>query len=345
MFATEAGTPQGGIVSPVLANMTLDGMQQALVDHFGKKSTSRGSRSKVNLIRYADDLVVTGASKEVLASARTLVGDFLRERGLALSEEKTRIAHIEKGFDFLGWNVRKYGGALLIKPAKKNVQAFLRKVRTIIKAAKMAKQEWVIETLNPIIRGWANYHRNQVAGDAFRKVDHVIWQMLWRWARRRHPKKSLRWVKDRYFHRIGREDWVFGVQMTKGGGDRKWVTLVKARNTQIRRHVKIRGEANPFDPAWDQYFETRLGLIMKDNLRGKGPLIHLWRQQQGKCPHCQEPITKETGWYRLRALLKVQGDAGGFSIPALLHPNCHRQVQSRGSIEQPAPRKRSFMEA
>jgi RNA-directed DNA polymerase len=257
MFATEAGTPQGGIISPVLANMTLDGMQQALIARFGKKSTSRGSRSKVNLIRYADDLVITGATKEVLEEAKSLVEVFLRERGLAFSEEKTRMVHIEEGFDFLGWNVRKYGGALLIKPAKKNVQAFLRKIRSTIKAAKMAKQERLIGTLNPMIRGWANYHRNQVANDAFRKVDHLIWQMLWRWARRRHPAKSLRWVKERYFHQIGREDWVFGVKTTSANDDKKWVTLAKARNIQIRRHVKVKGEANPFDPTWEKYFASR----------------------------------------------------------------------------------------
>ena len=349
MFATEAGTPQGGIISPVLANMTLDGMQQALVARFGKKSTSRGSRSKVNLVRYADDLVVTGASKEVLADARSLIEDFLRERGLTLSEEKTRIAHIDDGFDFLGWNVRKYGGTLLVKPAKKNVQAFLRKIRTIIKAAKMDRQEWLIGTLNPIIRGWANYHRNQVAGDIFRKVDHLIWQMLWRWARRRHPKKSLRWVKDRYFHRIGREDWVFGAQTARGNGERKWVTLVKARNIQIRRHVKIKGEANPFDPTWGDYFEKRRSLIMKENLRGKGQLIHLWRQQLGKCPHCGEPITKETGWNRHLVLPAAPNTAGMLPsvLPrvALLHPNCRRQVLSRGSVEQPALFAGSLMEA
>jgi len=341
MFATAAGTPQGGIISPVLANMTLDGLEQVLVARFGKKSTSRASRAKVNLIRYADDLVVTGATKEVLEEAKSLIEVFLRDRGLTFSEEKTRIVHIDEGFDFLGWNARKYDGVLLIKPAKKNVQAFLQKIREIIETAKMAKQEWVIEKLNPMIRGWANYHRNQVANDTFRKVDHAIWEMLWRWACRRHPDKSLRWVKDRYFHRIGREDWIFGVKTTTGGtGGQKWVTLVKARNTKIRRHVKIKGAANPFDPAWEEYFKSRLGLVMKDTLRGKGRLIQLWRQQQGKCPHCHEPITRETGWNQLRTPHTVGGGKDKLSIPVLLHPNCRRQVQSRGLSEHPAPLKR-----
>jgi RNA-directed DNA polymerase len=345
LFATEAGTPQGGIISPTLANMTLDGMDRLLVSHFGRKGTKQANQNKVNLIRYADDLVITGATKDVLEEARLLVKVFLEERGLAFSEEKTRVAHIEEGFDFLGWNVRKYDGVLLIKPAKKNVQAFLRKIRATIKAVKMAKQEWVIATLNPMIRGWANYHRNQVANDAFRKVDHLIWEMLWRWARRRHPKKSTGWVKKRYFHRLGREDWVFGVQVATRNGKTKWVTLLKARNTPIRRHIKIRGEANPFDPAWEQYFESRLGLIMKDDLRGKRRLLYLWRSQQGRCPHCRESITKGTGWNLHHILPKAQGGTGKLSNLLLLHPNCHRQVHSRGSDGLPALVTRGSMEA
>jgi RNA-directed DNA polymerase len=152
-------------------------------------------------------------------------------------------------------------------------------------------------------------------------------------------------VKDRYFHRIGREDWVFGAQTARDNGERKWVRLAKARNTQIRRHVKIKGEANPFDPAWEDYFERRLGLIMKDNLRGKGRTIHLWRQQQGKCPLCDEPITKDTGWNHLRALPAAQSGLGTLASPALLHPNCRRQLHSRGSGQQPVPFIGGYTEA
>ncbi|MER8562906.1 group II intron reverse transcriptase/maturase [Mesorhizobium sp. M0578] len=190
LFATEAGTPQGGIISPTLANMTLDRMERALRERFAPSDPQR-RKNKVNLIRYADDFVITGASKEVLEEAKTLIEDFLRHRGLFLSEEKTKIVHIEEGFDFLGWNLRKYNGKLLIKPAKKNVQAFLRKVRAIIRNARTAKQGYVINRLNPVIRGWANYHRNQVAKETFQKVDDLIWRQLWQWACRRHPHKSL----------------------------------------------------------------------------------------------------------------------------------------------------------
>lgn len=152
-FPTETGTPQGGIISPVLANMALDGMERLLWGRFGKPGSRTSMKNKVNLIRYADDFVITGASKEVLEEAKVLIEEFLKERGLSLSPEKTKIVHIEEGFDFLGWNVRKYDGKLLIKPAKKNVQAFLRKIRGIIKANKQAKQENLIGMLNPVIQG------------------------------------------------------------------------------------------------------------------------------------------------------------------------------------------------
>ena len=197
LFATEAGTPQGGIISPTIANMTLDGMETMLKKLFSPIHNKQKDKNKVNLIRYADDFAITGTSKEVLEEAKASIGDFLRDRGLFLSEEKTKIVHIEEGFDFLGWNMRKYGGKFLIKPAKKNVQAFLRKVRAIIRDTRTEKQEVVIRRLNPVIRGWANYHRNQVSKETFNKVDHLIWKQLWQWARRRHPNKSRTWVKRR----------------------------------------------------------------------------------------------------------------------------------------------------
>ncbi|MVA59306.1 group II intron reverse transcriptase/maturase, partial [Agrobacterium vitis] len=256
--ATKAGTPQGGIISPTLANMALDGMEKMLRDFYGPRR--RNSLTKVHLIRYADDFVVTGASKEVLEEAKSLVEDFLSERGLSLSEEKTRIVRVEEGFDFLGWNVRRYDGHTHIKPAKKNVVAFMRKIRTIIKGAADVKQEYLIMRLNPVIRGWTNYHHNQVAKETFRKVDHLIWKCLWQWACRRHPDKPLRWVKYRYFAREGTRDWVFRAGMKDKAGNLKFIRLIHASDVPIRRHCKIRAEANPFDPMWDSYFAGRRGL-------------------------------------------------------------------------------------
>lgn len=345
MFPTEAGTPQGGIISPVLANMTLDGMERMLSSCFGKKGSRKSYRNKVNLIRYADDFVITGATKEVLEEAKALIEKFLTERGLSLSPEKTKIVHIEDGFDFLGWNVRKYDGKLLIKPAKKNVQAFLRKIRAEIRGAKTTKQETVIVKLNPIIRGWANYHRNQVAKEIFGKVDFIIWKQLWQWACRRHSNKNLQWIKDKYFVRKEERNWVFGTTVKDDDGKERFVKLVKASDTPIRRHTKIKGEANPYDPAWEQYFEDRLGLAMKDSFRGRNRLFYLWYAQDGECPNCGERITKATGWHLHHILPKAQGGMDTTSNLVILHPNCHRQVHSRDDGELPASVIRGFAEA
>jgi RNA-directed DNA polymerase len=254
-YETKAGTPQGSPISPTIANMALDGMEAMLQAHYGPRR--RNCRTKVRLIRYADDFVITGASKEVLEETKSMVETFLSERGLSLSAEKTRIVRIEDGFDFLGWTVRKYDGKLLIKPAKKNVAAFLRKVRAIIKNATGMTQEYLIAKLNPVIRGWAGYHCNQVAKETFCKANYLIWEQLWRWACRRHPNKPRQWVKDRYFARIGTRKWVF--RAARKDRDGKWtsVQLLNAADVPIRRHRKIRADANPFDPAWDGYFALR----------------------------------------------------------------------------------------
>lgn len=256
LYKTQAGTPQGGIISPTLANMTLDGMEALLGDHFGPYSRN-SKTTKVHLVRYADDFVITGSSRDVLEKAKGLIEVFLAERGLSLSTEKTRIVRIEEGFDFLGWTVRKMKGKLLIKPARKNVVAFMRKVRAIIKEAASMPQGKLIELLNPVIRGWANYHRNQVAKNTFIKVDSYIWERLWHWACRRHHNKQRRWVKAKYFHREGRRNWVFKAKMTNDVGDITIERLLRAADVPIRRHVKIRALANPFDPAWDRYLSKR----------------------------------------------------------------------------------------
>src|SRR5712692_3030690 len=209
LYPTEAGTPQGGICSPVLANMTLDGLERALREAI-RPTTRKGNKAKVHLIRYADDFLISGSSKEVLEQeVKPVVEQFMRERGLELSQEKTVITHIENGFDFLGQHVRKYKGKLLIKPSKESVQELSEKVRKIVKDNKQTPAGKLIAQLNPIIRGWALYHRHVASKDTFSKVDHAIFELLWQWAKRRHPKKGSRWVKDKYFHVIGKRKWVF----------------------------------------------------------------------------------------------------------------------------------------
>ena len=260
LFATEEGTPQGGIISPVLANWTLDGLESLLKRTFpSRKEKGQQIYSKVHLVRYADDFIITGRSQSQLVNeVLPLVEKFLRERGLELSAEKTHVTHIQKGFDFLGQNIRKYGRKLLIMPAQKSVQAALTKIRGIIEKNKSATQENLIVQLNPVIRGWANYHRHCVAKRAFARMDFEIWRKLWWWSCRRHPRKNAVWVKNRYYHAIGERMWRFAARtVTVPLGQPSWKRLLYAGNTPIQRHRKIKGEANPFDPRWRSYFAQR----------------------------------------------------------------------------------------
>ncbi len=233
------GTAQGGILSPILANMTLDGMKTLLKNQFKNK--------KVNLVRYADDWVITAESREVAEQVKVAIEGFLAERGLSISEEKTKIVHIDEGFDFLSWNFRKFGGKLLIKPSKKAVATITRTISDIIRCAKSASQEVLIEKLNPVIRGWSLYHRNVVSADTFSRLDHIVWGLLWQWAKRRHPNKGHRWTAQRYWHSVDNSNWVFTTFTS---------TLRLFADTKIRRHVMVQLERNPFFDA--DYFGNRL---------------------------------------------------------------------------------------
>ncbi len=239
---TEEGVVQGGPISPVLANLALDGLEKKLRERY-PKTTRQGASAKVNLCRWADDFIITGGSKELLEQeVKPLVEAFLRERGLELSPEKTRITPIEAGFDFLGQTLRKYpDGKLIITPSAKNVQAFLDKVREVIKGHKQAKAGHLIVQLNPLIRGWANYHRHVCSKRTFAKVDHAIFRALWRWARRRHPNKSRQWVKAKYFRPTAQRDWTFAGEALRWDGKAYPVQLFYAAEVAIKRHVKIRG--------------------------------------------------------------------------------------------------------
>jgi len=256
LFPTEAGTPQGGIASPVLANLALDGLEDAVASAVGRNATAR-KWAKAHVVRYADDFIVTGLSREMLEQqVKPAVKAFLAVRGLQLAPDKTLITHIARGFDFLGQNVRKYGDKLLIKPARKSVNALLDKVRDVLGRNKAAEQANVILQLNPILRGWAMYHRHVVAAATFLQIDHLVWSQVWRWAKRRHPRKSAQWIKARYFRRQGQRDWIFACNM-QGGESAAPLELFRASTVPIARHTKVRSDANPFDPAWHSYFQRR----------------------------------------------------------------------------------------
>lgn len=244
LFDTISGTPQGGVISPTLANMTLDGLERALSGF-----TSSYSGYKVNVIRYADDFIITGKSKELLEETiRPLVERFFQERGLRLSPEKTAITHIDEGFRFLGFEIRKYRGKPIVKPSRDKLKAVCGKLREKVRTLRPAKTELLLGTINPIIRGWANYYQYAVSHRTFQKLDTAVWEMLWRWAKRRHPEKSAGWIKRRYFIERDSRSWVF----TDGRN-----VLWQAAGIATKRHVKVRGDANPYAPEWWPYFERR----------------------------------------------------------------------------------------
>jgi RNA-directed DNA polymerase len=337
---TVAGTPQGGIISPVLANLALDGLEEKLLAKFGPKGSRKGNRHKVNLVRYADDFIVTGASRELLETeVLPLVRDFLASRGLRLSVEKTHITHVDQGFDFLGWNVRKYGGKMLIRPSRKNVKAFLAKVREVVRSLRAANQVKLIRVLNPIIRGWANYHRCQVAAETFHKVDKVIWDMLYRWAKRRHSNKGARWVLERYFGPNGPRQWDFVCKVERKDGLKTLVKLVRASDFKIVRHVKVRSDANPFDPQWDTYFaKLRTERLLRAHAH-KQTFTALLKRQDGLCAACGQPITSATGWHVHHVRSRKQGGPDTLDNLALLHQVCHVQHHHKLSVSPPVPEK------
>jgi RNA-directed DNA polymerase len=246
LFPTSAGTPQGGIASPVLANLTLDGLEVAI-----RASVVR--RDKVNFIRYADDFIVTAARKEILEQkVKPVITQFLQERGLKLSEEKTLITQIAEGFNFLGQNVRKYGQKLLIKPTRHSVRSVLDKARQRFESCRGQKAAVLIRKLNPVLRGWANFHRHVVSKKAFGRVGYYVLRMLWRWLRREHPNQSRGWIKRRYFSADPAE--AFSVRIRDRHGETRVLRLYQIARTIIERHIKVRADANPYDPEYTEYF-------------------------------------------------------------------------------------------
>ena len=336
LFPTDEGTPQGGTISPTLMNMTLDGLERLLHDRLPtrKKVNGKTHCNKMNFVRYADDFIITGESPEFLREkVLPIVREFLTERGLQLSEEKTVITHIGEGFDFLGKNIRKYNGKLLIKPCKSAVKSFLGKVRDIIKSSKSIKQEILIRRLNPVIRGWVNNQRYVVSSKVFSTVDYEIYKCLWQWAKRRHKKKSRKWIARKYWHDIDSRQWTFSVPYENQGTEGKplYCKLEYATDTKIIRFKKIVAEANPFDEYWTDYFEEREGEKLLNSTKGREKLLTIWRRQGRCCPVCGDRITSETGF-------KVHTPAGKNSRKIMVHKECHEEIHSLITAFEPGSR-------
>jgi RNA-directed DNA polymerase len=294
LFPTRRGTPQGGVISPLLANLALDGMQQAITQAVSKKG------DKVNFVRYADDFIVTGATRELLEQkVKPALTAFLHPRGLELSEQKTVITPIHQGFNFLGHTVRKFGVKLLTFPAKSNLKALRAKINTCIQSAVGLSQEALLLQLNPLIRGWANYYRHGASKRTFDRLDyHVFWQLL-RWAKRRHPNKSAAWKRRKYFSAAAKPG-LFSVRLKTGGSQSRVLTLYTAASTVIQRHIKVRGAANPYDPSYTTYFErrrpqgrhrpTRVGNVPTPHAAPRTRIVQNWLADAAACPHPGAPV-------------------------------------------------------
>jgi RNA-directed DNA polymerase len=327
LFATTEGGPQGGIVSPTLANRALDGLQRLLADRFGK-TRSQGRKHKVHLVRYADDFIITGTSKVLLEyEVKPLVEQFLSERGLELSHEKTRITHIEDGFDFLGQTIRRHrDGKVLIKPSRRSIKTFLSKIQETID---MAAGD-LIQRLNQQIKGWTMYHRFAVSKRIYAVVDRRIFWKLKRWCHKRHRQKSWGWLRKNYFQREDNQDWVFTgvIRDSKGKG---WpIRLMQAAGVRVLRWQKIRSEANPYDPSWEPYLEERMVWKLGHTLAGRSRIDYLWKEQGGRCLARGQTLQREEQpWHVHHRRWRCLGGPDTFDNLELLHANCHRQVHAR----------------
>ena len=249
-YPSRKGTPQGGIISPTLSNMTLDGLEEVV-----RSAVPR--RSRVNFIRYADDFIVTGKSKRLLKEkVKPAVEKFLDDRGLALSEEKTIITYITDGFTFLGQTFRKHGRKLHITPSKEGVLTLVRKLGTIIRKHVSAPIPIMVKELNQTLRGWANYHRHVVSSRVFSRIDTYVFEQLWRMLRKRHPRKSRKWLFKKYWMASGKKH-IFAVMAKTKKNSQRVYQVIRTCSIGIKRHVKIIATANPYSPEDSIYFWQR----------------------------------------------------------------------------------------
>ena len=349
---TEEGTPQGGVISPLLLNVALHGMEQAAGVRY--RNSARGGAETVPgspvLVRYADDYVAMCYSREQAEEVKARLSAWLAPRGLAFNEDKTKIVHVEEGFLFLGFSVRRYvnrqGGKLLIKPSQESVKRFRERLAADMRSLRGANAAAVVSHLNPVVRGWSAYYRSVVSSRVFAGLDHHMWHLTYRWARRTHPNKSRGWVAARYFGRFNntrRDRWVFGDPETGA-------YLTKFSWTKIVRHVPVKAGASPDDPALVEYWAERR------RKRKSPPLdqhtLKLLAAQDGRCPVCEDVLLDDEGepqspqqweqWFmtarrtlrKQRVVHRVDGPGGERSSYRLLHAHCHRRHAGRAEAQR-----------
>ena len=318
---TDTGTPQGGVISPLLANIGLHGLEDYI----------KSINPKVGVIRYADDFVVTSKDKESLEQILDQIKQWMSKRGLEISTEKTRIVSMEEGFDFLGFNLRHYGGKLLIKPQKKKVLAFCKKIGETLRKMKACTQEEVIKILNPLLRGFANYYRGVVSKSTFSYISHRVWQYLWKWCCRRHPNKSKKWVRARYFGSYRGNHWTFMCKGTGRGNKEKLFVLYDISSTPIVRHVKVKGTASPDDPSLRDYWHKRSLKIGKIKWAKGSKYEQVAKMQEHKCPICGDSLYNGEEIETHHIVPVKEGGSDDLENLIHLHKACHKQVHSTKS--------------
>ena len=337
---TEQGCPQGGVISPVLMNVVLDGMEEAAGVRYITTGSNAGTARPGSpvLIRYADDALALCHSREQAEQVQARLAAWLQPRGLVFNQDKTRIVRLDDGVDFLGFSVRRYRGKLLIKPSKAAVKRIKARLTAEMKALRGHNAQMVLIRLNPVIRGWSAYYRHCVSSKVFDALDDHMWKLTYKWANWTHPHKGKRWIVRKYFGRFvrtRRDRWVFG---DRDSG----AYLLKFAWTKITRHTLIKGWASPDDPALASYWAAR-------RRRGTPPLdpsrLRLLKRQRGSCPLCgqlllhadrepQHPDEWEQWITAVRAATRLQaitldarpGTQGGPAVFSLIHSHCRRRL-------------------
>ena len=338
--ATESGTPQGGVISPLLANIALDGLEAVLAKHQKSREQRRTHKGKQYLrmrkypkygyIRYCDDFVVTAQQREDLEYILPEIQQWLAERGLELNEEKTQMRQVSEGFNFLGFHVRQYSQqTCLTTPQKEKILTKLREIKAWLRQHKTVRPETVIRYLNPILRGWANYYRYGASKQAFSYFDHRIVMMLWRWAKRRHPNKGSKWVKRKYFTTLKGDRWRFYAPIQDRNGQRKRLYLNRISEVEIRRYVKVKGKASPDDPELTDYWKKRQTNLAKGRWAKGSKHYQVAQNQQWLCPVCGEYLL--IGEVLQTHHKKAIKDGGGDEIDNLvhLHQGCHERMHGK----------------
>jgi RNA-directed DNA polymerase len=329
---TDTGTPQGGVISPLLANVALDGMERLFAAERpdGRPKPphpQKGQHRGISVRRYAEDCVVTAPTREVLDTyARPRIEDFLQHRGLTLSEAKTRLVHTKEGCNFLGFHIRRFGNRdakLLTVPQQEQVRTHLRRVRAYLDAQKQTPAGRVRKARNPVIRGWANSYRHGSAKDAFAKAPYAQWHMLWNWAKRRHPNTRSRWVKARYFLHDG-----------NGTFHDKKANLVRPDTIPITRFVKVRGKNAPYDPELRQdWLERKKKRVERETHVKQQRMVH---QKQGyRCALCPIPFVPGDDREMDPSIPRNHGGTDDMNNKRLVHPWCHRQRHQKDGQQWP----------